>query len=319
MTTTAAASDLPSTAAPVTADPAPTLGRWGRWWFAPESPLNLGICRAMFFAAEVVYHAPVHFQEWGTVPRALLYKPAWIFERMHLPILPTTGLLIFEIVWKLAMACACLGLFTRVATAVSAVGALYLLGVPFNYGKVFHLASIIIWTMTILAFSRSGDGFSIDSLIRKRRGLPAPAPSGEYRWPVRMVWVMMAVLFFNAGMAKVLRGRWEWVASENMAVLMTQRHYLNANSLPALSWGLFIAKHAWLYMPFAAGSILAEVFCFVALFLRNPWRLAIPACLLSMQLGIGLLMNVWFTPYMVVYLFWVPWGDAWRWAGRGRG
>jgi hypothetical protein len=26
-----------------------------------------------------------------------------------------------------------------------------------------------------------------------------------------------------------------------------------------------------------------------------------------MQLGIGLLMNVWFWPFMFCYLFWVPW------------
>jgi hypothetical protein len=26
-----------------------------------------------------------------------------------------------------------------------------------------------------------------------------------------------------------------------------------------------------------------------------------------MQLGIGIVMNVWFTSFMYVYLFWVPW------------
>jgi hypothetical protein len=73
-------------------------------------------------------------------------------------------------------------------------------------------------------------------------------------------------------------------------------------------------------MTFAAGSILAEVFCFVALFVRYPWRLVPPMALLGMQVGIGLLMNVWFTPYMIVYLFWVPWGDIVRWAqGRRTG
>jgi hypothetical protein len=291
--------------------------RWDGWWYKPEAPLNLGVCRVLFFGAELVYHANVHFKDWGTVPGSL-FQPVWIFERLHLPVLPTTGLLVAEVVWKLAMLCAFVGLFTRVATVVSAVGALYLLGVPFNYGKVYHLASIIIFTMSILAFSRCGDALSIDAWLRRRRGLASPAPSGEYRWPVRMVWVMMAALFFNAGMAKVLRGPvWTWITSENMAVLMTQRHYMNTNSMPVLTWGLFVAKHPTLYMTFAASSIAAEVFCFVALFLRNPLRLAVPLSLLAMQIGIGLMMRVWFTPYMVVYLFWVPWGDVILWA-RGR-
>jgi hypothetical protein len=291
--------------------------RWDRWWFTPEAPLNLGVCRVLFFGAELVYHAQAHFKDWGGIPAAL-FQPVWIFERLHLPILPTTGLLVAEVVWKLAMLLAFVGLFTRAATVVSALGALYLLGVPFNYGKVYHLASIIIFTMTILAFSRCGDALSIDALLRRRRGLAPPALSGEYRWPVRMVWVMMATLFFNAGMAKVLRGPvWTWITSENMPVLMTQRHYMNANSMPLLNWGLFIAKHPALYMLFAAGSIVAETFCFVALFLRNPWRLLVPLSLLGMQVGIGLMMRVWFTPYMVVYLFWVPWGDVIGWA-KGR-
>lgn len=313
MATTATTDFAPG---PTTIDDRPASA-WRRWWFAPESPLNLGICRALFFGAEFLYHLPVRFDGWGDVPAAL-FKPVWVFERAHLPVLSTSGLLAAEILWKAALFLACVGLFTRTAMAVSAVGALYLLGLPFNFGKVYHTASIIVFTMGILAFSRAGDGLSVDAAIRRRRGLPPSAPSGEYRWPVRMVWVLVSVLFFNAGMAKVLRGGPEWVTSENMAVLMTQRHYQNANSMPALDWGLFIAKHPALYMTFAAGSVLAELFCFVALFLRYPWRLVVPVSLFAMQMGIGLMMRVWFTPYMVVYLFWVPWGEVWRWVRARR-
>lgn len=306
--------------------PGPTAGgvrgtpasAWRRWWFAPESPATLAVCRILFFAAELLHHLPIRFDAWGDVPRSL-FRPVWVFERLHIPVLPPTGLLVLEIAWKASLLLACVGLFTRAATLVAAGGALYLIGASFSYGKVFHTASLVIFTMGVLAFSRCGDAVSVDALVRRRRGLPPPAPSGEYRWPVRMVWVLMAVLFFNAGMAKVIRGGLDWVTSENMAILMTQRHYMNADSLPALDWGLFIAKHKWLYMTFAAGSILAEVFCFAALFLRYPWRLVPPLSLLGMQVGIGLMMNVWFTPYMVVYLFWVPWGDVGRWLRRRSG
>src|SRR4051812_6588974 len=130
--------------------------RFYRWWFAPESPLNLGLCRVLFFGIEFLYHLPTRFAPWGDVPKGL-FKPVWMFERLHLPILPTTGLLVAEIVWKLALLLSCLGLFTRAATAVAAVGALYLLGVPFNYGKVYHVAAVMIFTMGVFALSRSGD------------------------------------------------------------------------------------------------------------------------------------------------------------------
>ena len=320
MATTASETEAINPATPAAVEPsiapASLADRWRRWWFTPESPLNLAICRILFFGIEFLYHLPIHFKEWGAIPNTLL-KPVWIFERLHLPILSSSGLFALEIIWKIALLLACVGLFTRVATVVAAVGVLYLLGVPFNYGKVYHTASIIIWTMGILALARSGDGLSIDALLRRRRGRAPPAPSGEYRWPVRLVWVMMAVLFFNAGMAKIIRGPViPWIFSENMAILMTQRHYMNEP--PTLSWGLFIARYPALYVMFAAGSIFAETFCFVALFLRNPWRLALPLMLFSMQVGIGLMMRVWFTPYMVVYLFWIPWADVWRWMKSGR-
>lgn len=293
-------------------------GRFYRWWFAPESPLNLGLCRVLFFAAEFFYHLPTRFAPWGEVPKDL-FKPVWIFERLHLPVLPTTGLLVLEIAWKLALLLSCVGLFTRAATIVAAVGALYLLGVPFNYGKVYHVAAIMIFTMGIFALSRSGDAVSLDALVRRRRGLPPPAASGEYRWPVRMVWVLMSVLFFNAGMAKAIRGpAHTWIFSENMAVLMTQRHYLNSNSLPMLDWGLFIAKHPILYRTFAAGAIGGEVFLCLALFDRRLRRV-LPWMLLSMQVGIGLFMQVWFWPFMVTYLFWVPWDKVARWVMRRAG
>src|SRR4051812_24535077 len=77
-------------------------GRFYRWWFAPESPLNLGLCRGPVFAAAVLYPLRPRYAPWGEVPRSL-FKPVWIFERLHLPILPTTGLLVLEIVWKLAL------------------------------------------------------------------------------------------------------------------------------------------------------------------------------------------------------------------------
>ena len=283
--------------------------RWRQWWFEPVSPLNLGICRVLFYGL-LFQHMVLHtrpINAWATIPDGFL-KPAWMYEFFRIPVFPPPVLLAMEIVWKAALLLSCVGFFTRVSTIVAAPLTLYLIGVPYNYGKVDHMTAILVFTTWILAFSHCGDAVSIDRLVRKRRD-PAPvAPSGEYRWPVRMVWVLMSVLFFNAGMAKVIRGGLPWVFSENFAILLVQRHYMN--SLPAVDWGLWIAKHPLVYKTFAAGSILAEVFLFLALFNRRL-RWVLPWALLAMQIGIGLLMRVWFTPYMYVYLFWVPWDTVW--------
>ena len=290
--------------------------RWRRWWFEPESPLNLGVCRLLYFG---LLFQHVTFQtrpvsHWATIPPGFI-RPVWLFAKLHLHVAPPSVLLGLEIAWKASLLLSCVGLFTRVSTVVAAALTLYMIGVPYNYGKVDHMTAILVFTTGILALSRCGDAVSLDRLIRKRRDPSPPAPSGEYRWPVRMVWVLMSVLFFNAGMAKVLRGGLPWVTSDNFAVLLVQRHYMT--STPALDWGLWIAKHPLLFKTFAAGSILAELFLFLALFSRRL-RWVLPWSLLAMQVGIGLLMRVWFTPYMYVYLFWVPWDKVFARLTAGR-
>jgi hypothetical protein len=282
--------------------------RWQRWWFEPEAPINLGVCRLLFFGLlfqHVTFHSgPV--SHWASIPAGFI-RPVWLFEKLHLQVAPQSVLLALEIAWKASLLLSCVGLFTRVSTLAAAALTLYMVGVPYNYGKVDHMTAILVFTTGILALSRCGDAVSLDRLIRRRRDPSPVPPSGEYHWPVRMVWVLMSVLFFNAGMAKVLRGGPPWVTSDNFAVLLVQRHYMT--SLPAVDWGLWIAKHPLLFKTFAAGSILAELFLFLALFSRRL-RWVLPWALLAMQVGIGLLMRVWFTPYMYVYLFWLPWGEV---------
>lgn len=278
--------------------------RWDRWWFAPALPFNLGLCRLMFFGLLFWFQLDNHFSGWPTLPASFLTTKISLFKTLHLPIFSSQTVLMLEIAWKISLAMACIGLFTRISAFLSFVLGVYLVGLTYNYGKTDHMTAMFLFTSGILALSRCGDAVSVDRLIRARRN-PAPVPpSGEYRWPVRMIWVLMSVIFFAAGMAKVVHGGAQWVFSENFAMLLVQRHY--TTSPPALSWGLFIAKYPLLYQGAAAGTMVLELFMFVALFSKKL-RLVLPWMLLGMQIGIGLLMRVWFTPYMFVYLFWIPW------------
>jgi hypothetical protein len=63
--------------------------------------------------------------------------------------------------------------------------------------------------------------------------------------------------------------------------------------------------------------VLLELSMPLALFSRRA-RVVLPVLLFLMQLGIGLLMNVWFLQFVLVYMFWVPWERVLRIA-RGTG
>jgi hypothetical protein len=287
--------------------------RWRRWWFEPEAPDNLGLCRLLFFGLLLAYYLPVSHAGWGSVP-ASFRNPIWLFERLHLPIPSESTLGLLFNLWKVSLLLSCVGLLTRVGTAVAFVLGFYLIGVPYNFGKTDHMTALLVWTLGILALSRSGHAWSFDALLRHYTTGATRPPSGEYRWPVRAVWVTMATIFFAAGMAKVMQGGPAWVFSEHMEISLVQRYYDTAGP-PPLDWGLRVARSPWLARSMAAGSVILELAAPLALFSRRLRRV-LPWVLLAMQVGIGLLMDVWFTRFMFGYLFWAPWGQIVRRAGK---
>jgi hypothetical protein len=211
---------------------------------------------------------------------------------------------VFAIAWKLSLLLACLGLFTRFSTIVAFVLGTYLVGLFNSYGKIEHEAIPPIFIMGILAVSRCGHGFSLDALLRNRRKEPPIGPSGEYRWPVRAVWVLLAIMFFDAGTAKLRVSGLNWAWGQGFSLLMLSR-YFDPNP-PPLKVGLFIANHVWLARMMGVGSLLVETLFPLALFTR--WgRWFFPAAAFAMQMGIGLVMNIWFIHFLGAYLFWVPW------------
>ena len=68
---------------------------------------------------------------------------------------------------------------------------------------------------------------------------PLPAASPDYRWPIRMVWVLMAAVLCSAGATKLIRSGLEWVTSDNFAVMLQQAHY--GLKRPGTSMGLWVA------------------------------------------------------------------------------
>ena len=283
--------------------------RWESFWFEPVPPTDLAVSRLVFFGLLLAYYLPVTHVGWGSVPESWR-QPIWIFQRLRLPILSDPVLAVMVPVWKASLLLSCVGLATRVSTAVAFLLGSYLVALPYNFGKTDHMTALVLFAMGIMALSRCGDAWSLDAALRRRAGRPPAGISGEYRWPVRAVWLTMTVVFFAAGVAKVTQGGavWfstAWVFSDHMAISLVQQHY--GLDPPGVTWGLFVARHGWLARLMAAGAVVLELAAPLALVSRRLRRV-LPPSLLLMQIGIGVLMNVWFTRFMFVYIFWVPWG-----------
>ena len=75
------------------------------------------------------------------------------------------------------------GIATRASTAVSFVFGIYLMGLPNSFGRTHHLDQLLIWAFLVMAFSRCGDAWSVDALIRKARAQSdASAARSRPKW-----------------------------------------------------------------------------------------------------------------------------------------
>jgi predicted DCC family thiol-disulfide oxidoreductase YuxK len=293
--------------------------RWNHFWFEAVSPDNLGLCRIILYGLMFLYYVltPWLFPSWGYHEDFVLWgsvshvfwKPVWLMSLLHLPPLSTDVLEIMQIVWRSALALSCIGLFTRVSTAISFVLGFYLFGIPVSFGRIHHQEHILIFSFLIMAFARCGDAWSVDALIRKARSgaiQKSPMLSGEYTWPIRMIWVVIALTYFAAGFSKLRHSGLDWIHSDTMSYFLTSRYYYSSDADPLTSWGLVMARGTIMPRLLAASGMFFELALPIALFSRRSRWLLVPG-VAGMQFGIAALMGPNFYQMILCQLLWVPW------------
>lgn len=279
--------------------------RWLSFWFRPASGVTLGICRVLFFASLLWVTRSVHWADWADVPD-VFWKPIPITEALAIPRAGAEALGALSVIFRVALFFAALGLLTRFSVVTALLSGSYLLWLPHNFGKINHGDAVIILSMLILAFSRCGDSFSVDSWWRRRRsrdGRALASESPEYRWPVRLIQVLLTLVFFGAGVSKLQQSGIEWALSDNLANLMIRHHYSHE---PPVQWGLHIAARPALGKAMGVSVLVMEIAAPLALFHGALAAVILPSLLL-MQIGNWLFLGVLFRTFFVLYLFFVPW------------
>jgi hypothetical protein len=180
---------------------------------------------------------------------------------------------------------------------------LYFVGIENCFGKVMHSGNLYVIGAMILACSRADDALSVKAWLAKRRGIAEPAPSGEYRWPVRAIWLTIAAMYCAAGVSKLTHTGWEWAWSESFRNLLLSHHYTRE---PITPWGLWLAQYPQLCRWVATGSLVLEL-TGPLLLLGGYFTLVFGGGLMSLQLGIFLMLGVKFDTMLPVFLALVPW------------
>ena len=285
---------------------------WDAFFYSESSPVNLCVSRFFFFGYLFYLYRGKSPSAWAEVP-SVFWMPISFFDAFNIGVLPQESIAVLSLIWKAALLLSCLGLMTRVSTSLSFFLSIYLLGLPHNFGKIHHSDALIVVILGILALSRCGDAFSFDRVFKfmpNRHSPKSIKASAEYTWPVRTCWLALCLVFFAAGVAKLRYSGLAWIFSDNMANILLLHHYFG--NQPVTNLGLYLAQSEWICWLIAGTTLLFELTAPAALISKASRRILVPGLLL-LQLGIALLLDVWFRPFFAAYLFWIPWHDAYRW------
>ena len=188
---------------------------WEGFWYAPASALNLAAARIIFAAHALWMLGSLDLPATSGLP-AVFWTGVPVGDRWRFLLFPGHSSLEYTLQWVTvaALVAAAIGLWPRLACFCAGL-------------LLYHLAPLetIFWTpnpyergftvsviaLLALSFSRCGDALSLFGT----RG-PAPPPSAEYQWPLRLVQLILCQTYFIAGYSKLYRAGFGWVSGDNM-------------------------------------------------------------------------------------------------------
>ena len=283
------------------------------FFFKDADPRNLGICRFLFYGIILCLYLERDFSQWAKVPD-VLWHPIFIFDFFRIPVLSADILGFLGVLWLASLLLSALGFLTRPSTACSFLVGFYLLGMENSFAKTHHMESLMLVIFCVLCFSRCGDGFSLDAVFKRKYGWWPFGPSVKrsspaYRWPVRLIWVMVMLVFCAAGISKLRNPNLEWITSEYMSTLFINKGLAGDRVDPLIGWlPLWLGSKVWLSSSLAGVTVLLESCAPLALVSRHLRMVIVPG-LFFMLLGFGIIIGTPFPQWLATFVFWVPWND----------
>ncbi|MEO0455046.1 MAG: hypothetical protein AAF152_00490 [Cyanobacteria bacterium P01_A01_bin.114] len=277
--------------------------RWNRFFFAPDAAENLAVCRILFYGGLLALNWHKDFAAWGQIADVFwMPEKCWPFEYFNIPLLAPPILGLMSVAWKVSLGLSCLGLLTRLSSVMSFVLGFYLLGLPHCFGDLAHGDAAAVLILGVMTLARSGDALSLDSTLWPR----SVASSGEYRWPVRTVWLILSTVFFAAGYAKLSQGGLGWAFSDNMSFILAEHQFPPEHPEALIPWGKWMARQSWLARGLGLATLILETGYPLAMFSRRARFIFVPGMLLSV-VGFRVLLGPSFFPLILCHVFWVRW------------
>lgn len=278
---------------------------WDRFWFASGSPLDLAMARILLsgtalwilLSRDLPALSGVPSTFWATVSRSFQWRYL-IFpghEGLERVLYWTTALLLFAVL---------LGIKSR----ITAFGAALLLSHFAPMESFQWSSSAFTWSIPVLGLFFLAASPADSALALKLAG---GAPAWQYHWPVQMVRVQLAMLYFFSAYSKMIHAGPGWAAPEHMQAWVLGFYQREHPVFTAFApW---VAEHAVLCGAMGSMALAVEFAFPLALFSRRVRNVMVPLVLL-MHLGIVLVLNVTvlYWPVLLVFVDWQAAADGWQ-------
>jgi len=202
------------------------------------------------------------------------------------------------------------GLYARAATAVSFAAGVSLAALSFS-GSLHWSHQYNVTFLAQLAFlgARCGDTWSVDALLRRRRGLlPLDVPRG-YQWSVRLVLLAVSVMFVSAAFHKIASSQFtlRWALSDNLRHQLLIRYDMTGIERPPLvDW---LLEEAWRYRTAALLNLASQLSPLLAIvFVDRPLVRALAGAMFVIEvLALGIVMSLWNWPWVLLAAVYIDW------------
>jgi predicted DCC family thiol-disulfide oxidoreductase YuxK len=209
-----------------------------------------------------------------------------------------------------------IGLFGRIAAAVTAISAVYLISFLFLYGKVDHIYHHLVFFAVVCAVFPSTDTLSIDAAWAAWRDadtgrLRRSQPSLAYGYAMQSMWVFVGLAYYFPGLWKFSRGWTHWLSGKSLQDFI-------ALAGEWLSWTplqVWLFQHPALMSLCSVLGVLFELgFIFVILFpLLRPYA---GLSGLAFHNATDLVLRIKFIPLQSCYVIFFDWTAILSWISR---
>lgn len=280
------------------------------FWFPQTTAVRLAVLRIVTVGLQLVWFMPsrgalffhIKGSEHFIEPQALIQ---WILRVV--PQEPFRTVQCFGAIHTatvIAGVAALVGLLTRPALLIFALGNWVMLAHNYSYGEKHHSEALYCIFLMLLALGPAGRCLSLDSVVGRRFSLRhrwgASAVFYTAMWPLLLTQVLFGIIYLGAGLCKLKMGGLDWFNGHTM------QHYLLQDGF---RWdrplGQWAAQQYWLCVAMSVFAVAFELF----FFLTVPFRKLVGPFILAgvaLHIGIYFLQAAPFWEFMVLYLVFTP-------------